>query len=34
MRSGVTLVTNALIPILRGGLQANSAFTFGVDYTL
>jgi hypothetical protein len=34
LRSGVTLVTNALIPILRGGLQANSAFTFGVDYTL
>jgi hypothetical protein len=33
-RSGVTIVTNALVPMLRGGLQPGAAFTLGVDYTL
>ena len=32
--SGFTLVTNALIPINRGGLRANSIYTLGLEYSL
>ena len=31
--SGLTMVTNAIIPMLRGGLQPNIAVTFGLEYT-
>jgi len=31
--SGMTIVTNAIIPMLRGGLQPNIAFTLGLEYT-
>jgi hypothetical protein len=34
LKSGITLVTNALVPLLRGGLQPSTAFTLGVDYTI
>ena len=33
LKSSAILVANALIPILRGGVQANAALTLGVEYT-
>jgi hypothetical protein len=31
--SGVSVVTNVLVPMLRGGLQPNTAFMLGVEYS-
>jgi hypothetical protein len=31
---GFTIVTNALIPVNRGGLRANSTYTFGIEYSM
>ena len=33
VRSAITIVTNALVPLNRGGLRANVAFTTGLEYT-
>jgi hypothetical protein len=30
--TGFTFVTNALVPLNRGGLRANLTYTFGLEY--